>query len=342
MPPPDSRIVQDRPPKPAGALEVRVRSITYLGEQINAYEVVSLEGEELPEFTAGSHIDLYFRDGRVRQYSLCGDPRERRRYVFAVQREEHGRGGSKAIFELVHPGRILAISAPRNNFPLREAAGHHILIAGGIGVTPIVSMVHRLCSMGASFELHYGVRTRQKLAFGEELRSLAGERLEVYIDGGDPRRGMSVEGIVAKAVPDAHIYCCGPAGLMRAVKAATARLPADRVHFEHFEAPASAPGVPRELLGDERDTIGVGFQIRLARSGRVFDVPNDKSIVQVLREHGIEVPTSCESGLCGTCRTRYLAGEPDHRDYVLDDEARRHDVLICCARSKSPSLVLDL
>ena len=342
IPAPESHLTQDRPPKPASALEVRVRSITYLGEQINAYEAVSLDSAELPEFTAGAHIDLYFRDGRVRQYSLCGDPRERRRYVFAVQREENGRGGSKAIFELVHHGRILAISAPRNNFPLREDAEHHVLIAGGIGITPIMSMVHRLCSLGASFELHYGVRTKEKLAFAEELRELAGKRLEVYVDGGDPRRGMSVESIVAKATDGADLYCCGPVGLMRAVKAATSRLPPARIHFEHFQAPVSAPGVPEALLGDERDTIGVGFQVRLARSGQVFDVPNDKSIVQVLREHGIEVATSCESGLCGTCRTRYLAGEPDHRDYVLDEEARRHDVLICCARSKSPSLVLDL
>lgn len=342
MLPRDSRIVQDRHPRPAGALEVRVRSITYLGEQINAYEVMSLDGIELPAFTAGSHIDLYFRDGRVRQYSLCSDPRERRRYVFAVQREEHGRGGSKAIFELVHPGRILAISVPRNNFPLREDAEHHVLIAGGIGITPIMSMVHRLRSLGASFELHYGVRTKEKLAFVEELRELAGTRLEVYVDGGDPRQGMRVESIVSNAPAGAHLYCCGPVGLMRAVKAATSGLPPARVHFELFQAPVSAPGVPEELLGDERDTIGVGFQVRLARSGRVFDIPNDKSIVQVLREHGIEVPTSCESGLCGTCRTRYLAGEPDHRDYVLDEDARRHDVLICCARSKSPSLVLDL
>ena len=334
--------MHDRPPKPAGALEVRVRSITYLGEGIHAYEVTTLDGASLPAFTAGSHIDLYFRDGRVRQYSLCSDPAQSHRYVFAVQREENGRGGSKAIFELVHPGRILAISAPRNHFPLREDAPHHVLLAGGIGITPIMSMVHRLSALGASYEVHYGARTREKLAFLEPLQELAAQRLHVYVDGGDVRRGMSVERIVGAAAAGAHIYCCGPAGLMRAVAAATSGMPADQVHFEHFTAPATAPGVPAELLGEAGDTIGVGFQVRLARSDRVFDVPNDKSIVQVLREHGIEVATSCESGLCGTCRTRYLEGEPEHRDYVLDEEARRRDVLICCARSRSPTLVLDL
>ncbi len=333
----------DRPPKPSGALDVRVRSITYLGEDINAYDVVPVDHPSLPPFTAGAHVDLYFRDGRVRQYSLCSDPARTDGYTFAVQREENGRGGSRAIFELVHPGRILAISPPRNNFPLNEEAPHHVLIAGGIGITPIMSMVRRLGAIDASFELHYAVRKREKLAFSEDLRTLVPpERLFIYIDGGDVERGMRVEAVVSGAAPGSHFYCCGPAGLMRAVKRATGGLPPERIHFEHFTAPTPAKAVPSELLGESCDTIGVGFRVRLARSGGTFDVPDDKSIVEVLRENGLDVATSCESGLCGTCRTRYLEGEPEHRDYVLDDEARRHDVLICCARSKSPVLVLDL
>ena len=329
--------------KPADAWQVRVRSITYLGEDVNAYEVVPLNAAELPSFTAGSHIDLYFRDGRVRQYSLCGDPTETRRYVFAVLREENGRGGSKAIHEIVHVGRILAISAPRNNFPLREDAKHHVLIAGGIGVTPIMSMVRRLLAIGASFEMHYGARTREKLAFHEDLTALGlGERLHIYIDGGDPGKGMRLQEIATRAPTDAHFYCCGPAGLMNGMKAATSHRPSELIHFEHFVAAGPAIKVPIELMSGKCDTIGVGFKVKLARLGRTFDVPDDKSIVDVLRENGVQVSTSCESGLCGTCRIRYLEGEPEHHDYVLDAEERRHEVLICCARSKSQTLVLDL
>ena len=329
--------------KPADALQVRVRSITYLGEDVNAYEVVPLDVEELPGFTAGSHIDLYFRDGRVRQYSLCGDPTETRRYIFAVQKEEAGRGGSKAIHEIVHAGRILVISAPRNNFPLREGARHHVLIAGGIGVTPIMSMIRRLLAIGAPFEVHYGARTQKKLAFHEDLTALdLGRRLHLYIDGGDPDKGMRLQEIETRAPADTHFYCCGPAGLMNGVKAAMSHRSSEFIHFEHFVTTGPAPKGPSELMSGQGDTIGVGFKVNLAKLGKTFDVPDDKSIVDVLRENGIQVSTSCESGLCGTCRTRYLEGEPEHHDYVLDAEERRHEVLICCARSKTQTLVLDL
>lgn len=337
----ESHAMAASPPR-AGALQVRVRSITYLGEDVNAYELVPAEaGAQLPPFTAGSHIDLYFRDGRVRQYSLCNDPAESGRYVFAVQREASGRGGSRAIHEIVHAGRILTISPPRNNFPLREEASHHVLVAGGIGVTPMVAMVRRLLATGASFELHYGARTRARLSFIDQLEAMElGARLHAYVDGGDPTRGMDLAAIVGGAPAGAHFYCCGPGGLMRAMRQAAAQRQPDTVHFEHFAA--TAPAVPGELMEAASDTIGVGFKVKLARSGREFDVPDDKSIVDVLRDNGLDVPTSCEAGLCGTCRTRYLEGEPDHRDYVLEDEERRHEIMICCSRSRTPRLVLDL
>lgn len=329
-------------PVRAGALQVRVRSITYLCEGVHSYELVPVEDGDLPAFTAGSHIDLYFRDGRVRQYSLCNDPAERFRYVFAVQREENGRGGSKAIHEIVHPGRILAISPPRNNFPLHEDAAHHVLIAGGIGITPMVAMIHRLLAVGASFELHYGARAKSRLAFLSQLESLGlGSRLHVYVDGGDPSRGMNTQEIVTGAHAGAHFYCCGPEGLMRAMRRGASHRAPGTVHFEHF-ASSSAPAVPGELFGSGSQTIGVGFKVRLARTGGEFDVPDDKTIVEVLRDNGFEVSTSCEAGLCGTCRTRYLEGEPDHRDYVLEDDEKRREIIICCSRSRTPSLVLDL
>ena len=326
-------------------LLVRVRSITYEGESINAYEVVDPQGRDLPPFEAGSHIDLYFRDQRVRQYSLCGDPHDRRRYVFAVQREPEGRGGSRAIFDRVHVGRILTISEPRNNFPLRPEARRHLLLAGGIGITPMLSMIHHLRRAGAEFVLHYCTRSPERTAFAEQLAPLVEDgRACIHWDGGDPSRGLDLAGTLRDYREGTHLYYCGPRGFMAAVAAASAHWPPGTTHCEYFTAPAgeSAAAPDAGASGDMDGAIGVGFQVRVARSGQTFDVPNDKSIVQVLREHGIDVPTSCESGLCGTCRTRYLEGQPEHRDYILDEKEKESEVLICCARSKSPLLVLDL
>lgn len=333
-------------------LLVRVRSITYLAENINGYEVVDPGGAELPSFTAGSHVDLYFRDGRVRQYSLCNAPSERRRYVFAVQRELDGRGGSRAIFERVHVGRILAISRPRNVFPLDPQAARHLFLAGGIGITPIMSMIRALRASGGQFLVHYCTRSRERTAFCDELGPLAAEgRVTFHHDGGDPARGLDVPALLRGYEPGTHLYYCGPEGFMAAVAAAAAHWPARSVHFEHFSPPLGeaaedgetrTPNAEALLSRDVEADVSIGFQVKIASSGRVFDVPEDESIIQVLRQHGIDVPTSCESGLCGTCRTRYLEGEPDHRDYVLDDSERQCEMMICCSRAKSRMLVLDL
>lgn len=331
-------------------LLVRVRSISYLAENISGYEVVDPSGGTLPTFSAGSHIDLFFRDGRVRQYSLCNAPSERHRYVFAVQRELVGRGGSRAIFERVHVGRILVISRPRNGFPLDAQAARHLFLAGGIGITPIMSMIRELQSSGGEFMLHYCSRSRGKTPFYEDLLPLAAKgKVRFHHDGGNPARGLDVAALLKVREPDTHLYYCGPEGFMAAVAAATAHWPARSVHFEHFATPTGeareeAPAGSGEaiLSRDVEADVSMGFSVKLASSGESFDVPEDKSIVQVLREHGIDVPTSCESGLCGTCRTRYLEGIPDHRDYVLDDAARLHEIMICCSRAKSRLLVLDL
>jgi vanillate O-demethylase ferredoxin subunit len=326
-----------------GRLAVRVRSIVYQGESINQYEVVDPDGGELPPFKAGDHIDLYFRDGRVRQYSLCNDPTERHRYRFTVLREEDGRGGSKAIFHLVHVGRILRISPPRSSFSLVEDAGHHLLIAGGIGITPIMSMAYRLATIGADFELHYCTRSSQRTAFRDELaHPRLKDHVRIYHDGGVPGRGVDIDDLLRDYRTGMHLYYCGPTGLMHAVTRASRHWPPGTTHFELFK-PSQSPHPVSDLL-PSGDSSGVqaGFRVRLGRSGREFAIPGDKSIVEVLRENGIDVPTSCEAGLCGTCRTRYLDGTPEHRDYVLDEEEQREFVLICCCRSRSPLLVLDL
>ena len=325
-------------------LNVRVRSVRYEAEDINSYELVDPDGGELPPFAAGAHIDLHFGDGRIRQYSLANDPAERHRYVVGILRDRAGRGGSVAIFENAHAGRIVTISAPRNHFPLAKAAQRHLLLAGGIGVTPMMAMLAQLERDNADFLLHYCTRSLQKTAFRELLaRTGVAGRVRYYHDGGDPRKGLDIAALLRERPDGTHLYYCGPSAFMRAVEAASAHWPKEAVHFEYFTPPTpsvsiAAPGAPGIALNAD---CPASFQVRLASTGALYDVPNDKSIVEVLREQGVDVETSCESGLCGTCRTRYLDGEPEHHDYVLDDDERDEYVMICCARSKSSVLVLD-
>lgn len=326
---------------PKTALRLRVRQITYQAIGINAYEFVSEDGGELPEFTAGAHVDLYFRDGRVRQYSLCNDPDDRRRYLIAVLREDNGRGGSVAIHERVHTQRLVAVGRPRNNFPLVEGAPHHILLAGGIGITPMKAMVHRLEKLGADFVLHYCAKSRAHAAFQEEFEPLAAKgRVVMHYDGGNPTNGLDIAVLLRRYEPGSQLYYCGPQGFMAACARASAHWPADAVHCEYF---VGAPAVPAEEIPDiGSEALALGFQLKIASTGVVLTVPNDKSIARVLGEHGVEIPMSCQSGLCGTCKVRYFSGEVDHRDYVLNAEARTQFLTTCVSRSHGALLVLDL
>ncbi len=318
-------------------MQLRVRSITYEAAGINAYELVDPSGAALPPFTAGAHIDVHPPGNFIRQYSLCNDPRERHRYVIGVLNVGGGRGGSKAMHEDVHAGDLLTVSIPRNNFPLVDNAKRHLLLAGGIGVTPIMAMVETLTARGADFNVLYCSRSPDVTAFRERLMPHAeAGRVAFHHDEGDPLRCLDVVAVLREHEEGTHLYCCGPGGLMNAVKAATAHWPAEAVHFEFFSVPVAAPSAPIDRT-EADDT----FRIKLAASGAVFAVPHDKSIVDVLRENGIECETSCEAGICGTCRTRYVEGTPDHRDYVLSDEEHQEFVMICCARSHSKVLVLD-
>lgn len=325
------------------SLRVRVRSITFEGDDINAYEIVPLDGDLLPKFNPGAHIDLYFRDGRVRQYSLCNDSEERNRYVFAVQRELNGRGGSKAIFEEVHVGRTLVISEPRNAFPLVKEAKSHIFIAGGIGITPILSMVRFLSRTGADFELHYCTRSRARTAFYDELASMPGsDNLHFYHDGGNPDNGADLQDIVRDNAPGRHLYLCGPTGFLNAARNAASHWAQETIHFESFAPPLADPSV-KNAEGISSDcAIPVGFEIKISSTGEAFTVPPDKTILEVLRANGHEIVSSCEAGLCGTCKVRFLEGEPEHLDYILDDDEKRESLLVCCSRSRGPMLLLDL
>jgi ferredoxin-NADP reductase len=312
-------------------MQLRVRSITYLAEAINGYELVDPRGRDLPRFAAGAHIDLRFGD-LVRQYSLCNDPAERRRYCIAVLREEASRGGSRYVHDTIRVGDLLEVSMPRNNFPLESEAEQHLLIAGGIGIAPIMSMIAELQRRRADFQLHYCTRSAARTAFGDDLALIAADgRVHFHYDGGDPARGLDIGALLHDPPRGTHLYYCGPAGLMAAAAEATKGWPAGTVHCEYFTATPAA-----SVVEDKP------FRVRLAKRGVEYEIPVGQTIVGVLRRHGITVPTSCELGYCGACVTRYLAGEPDHRDQVLREYGRGRFVLICCARSKTPVLDLDL
>jgi vanillate O-demethylase ferredoxin subunit len=327
---------------PKSRLELRVRQITFQAAGISSYELVDPSGGELPPFTAGAHVDFYLRDGRVRQYSLCNDPAERHRYVIAVQREERGRGGSMALHDRVHVQRLVSIGTPRNNFALDPRARRHLLLAGGIGVTPMKAMLHQLARDGADCTLHYCCRSAQHAAFGEELAPfVASGRAVLHHDGGDPAKGLDLAALLREQAQGTHLYYCGPEGFNRACRDASAHWRPDTVHFESFAAgvlpqPATAAGA-----GDTHSHAPV-FKVRVASTGATFDVPDNRTIVDVLRDNGVEIETSCNAGLCATCKTGYLEGEVDHRDYILDDADHPRYFTPCVSRANSPLLVIDL
>jgi ferredoxin-NADP reductase len=319
-------------------MQLRIRSITYLAEDINGYEMVDPNGRDLPRFAAGSHVGVRLgpadSDEVWRDYSLWNDPAERRRYCIAVLREKLGEG-SRRLHEQVRAGDTVEVSMPRNHFPLSEEAQRHLLLAGGIGITPIMAMIAELKRRRADFRLYYCTRAPEKTAFREELDLLAATgRVVFHYDGGDPAQALDIATLLREPQPDTHLYYCGPAGMMAAAAAASAHWPLGTVHCEYFSGPAAAP--PARLEEDRP------FRVKLARSGGEYEVVPGEAIIDVLRRHGVETRTSCELGYCGACLTRYLEGEPDHRDQILGEVARKSHMLICCSRATSDDLVLDL
>ena len=323
------------------SIETRIRSITNLAKDINAFELVAQDGGALPTFSAGAHIDIFLKDGMVRQYSLCSDPQESHHYVFAVLREGSGSGGSVAVHDTLRPGQLLTISTPRNNFPLSPVAERHLFLAGGIGITPIRAMIHHCLAHALDFELVYCTRSADRTAFCHELTTESA--CLIHHDEGKPDSNFDFRAYLAKPIPGTHVYYCGPPSFMRAVEAATALWPDGRCHCEYFKTDREETAADRGSATTAMDDLSNAvFEVKINSTNAAFVVPPDRTIVEVLRDNGIEVETSCESGLCGTCRTRYLGGEPDHQDLILNDDERERDVLICCARSLSPVLFLDI
>lgn len=291
--------------------------------------------EPLPAFEPGAHIDLHLAGGLVRQYSLCNDPGDAAplTYRLGVKREDISRGGSQAVHDTLWPGQPVRISTPRNLFRLEPSAGQHVLIAGGIGITPILSMLAHCERTGAGWSLLYCGRSRDSMAFLDTLPT--GPHVQVHAD--DTAQGLpDLTSLLDRMAPDAHVYCCGPSPLMDAVARIAQGLgiaPA-RLHFERFSAePQPAPVAAVDT-----------FEVQLARTGMTLQVGPDDSILAVLEAAGVDCPSSCQQGVCGTCRVAVLEGRPDHRDYVLSDAEREanNTLYICVSRSLSPRLVLDL
>lgn len=311
---------------------VQVADVHAEARDVMTIELRAIGNGELPSFEPGSHLDLHLPNGLIRQYSLTNDWRERDRYVIGVGRAADSRGGSTYVHGNIRAGAQLKIGVPRNNFPLDANATGILFIAGGIGITPIMAMVRWCVANQKPWRLIYAARSRQRAAFYEELCAWGRDRIHFHFDDECGQIFDAAQAIASWAQGE-HIYCCGPDPLMNAVKDLTADFPSGAVRFEWFTAPQS--DAPQESNA---------FTVRLERSGGEFEVPEQKSILEVLEENGFEIPFSCREGLCGTCVTNVCSGEPDHRDYVLSDEERASGKMmtICCSRSKSSLLTLDL
>lgn len=316
-------------------IRVRISQIRREADDILSFEFVRPGGEDLPVFSAGSHIHVEIGDGLKRQYSLCNDPSETHRYLIAVLREEEGRGGSKAMHQL-QEGRELYISSPENHFELADrGVKSHLLLAGGIGVTPMMAMIDELERRGAPYLMHYCTRSLEKTAFLDRLEPRIEQgKVVLHHDAGDPDNGLDIAAALADYEVGTHLYACGPPGFMKAVNSSVGAWPPHAVHQEYFTG--------REMTEEEKAWDAKPFKVSILGTGEEFDIPAGCSIVAVLREHGINVQTDCEEGYCGTCLTHYVEGDPVHRDTVLDDSDREDYVMICCARSRSERLVLDL
>lgn len=322
-------------------LTVRVQRKWLEAQDVVALELVHADGSLLPAFTAGAHIDLHIPPDMIRQYSLYNDPAERHRYLIGVVRDSASRGGSVAIHDNVREGDLMEISEPRNHFPLARAR-RHLLVGGGIGVTPMLCMAQRLASIHADYELHYCARTPEQTAFrGLIAESPLASRTHYHYsrvesrpgDGGASQR-LDANELFEDPDDSTHVYVCGPNGFMENVIAAALSRgwQPENLHYEYFSAP------PLDTSGDEP------FDVELASTGEVLRVPVGKSVAQMLQQHGIEVDQSCGAGVCGTCVVGVLEGEPDHRDSFLgkDQKAKNDQFMPCCSRAKSARLVLDL
>lgn len=305
---------------------LRIAESRMVAEGIREFTLVDPGGAALPGFEAGAHLPLKVPNGMLRRYSLSNDPAEGDRYVIAAKREEGGAGGSRSLVDDARDGDVLEAGDPQNDFALTGKAVPHLFIAGGIGVTPLLSMArHLLSSGGPAFQMIYLTRTAGMTAYREELSAPPFKgRVTIHHDEGDRDRAFDLWPLLEQP-RGRQLYCCGPRGLMEAVRDMTGHWPTSAVHFEDFGGAAAA-----------RRADDAPFTLRLARSGTVVEVPRDRSALAALREAGVAVPFSCEGGTCGSCRTGLLGGEVDHRDFVLTEEERGRYWMPCVSRALAP------
>jgi ferredoxin-NADP reductase len=313
----------------AGLMRARIKAIRWEAEGINAYTLQPADGGLMPPFEPGAHIDVHLQPGLARSYSLVNDPVVRGHYEIAVHDSPSSRGGSRFIHENWRVGQIVEISEPKNNFPMVEDASHTVLVAGGIGITPMIPMIARLEKLGRSWELHYVAASPERAAYVGHLE--AHERAAIRFDGIPGGQPLDLAGICAAAPADAHLYCCGPTGMLDAFVAINADRPKGHAHIEYFTAET------------ELATEG-GYTLELARSGKTITVEEGETMLDALLTAGVDIGFACSEGICGTCEVKVLGGVPDHRDHFLSDEdkAANRSVMVCCSGSKSANLVLDI
>jgi len=324
-----------RLPEPhVGLIDARLTSIEDAARDTKLYTFQRDDGGPLPAYKPGAHIDLHLPNGLVRQFSLVVPNADPASYVVGVKRDPESRGGSRYIIDEMKIGDRIKISAPRNNFPLIENADHVVLIAGGIGITPIWCMAQQLIALKRPWTLYYSCRSRADMAFLQTLQALDPQAAHLHFDDEAGGRFLDLAAAIAAAPPNAHFYCCGPNPMLKAFETAAAGRPRGNVHVEYF--------TPK----DDAAAAGAtgGFWVELARSGEEYFIPEGKKVLEVLFDAGVDVDYSCELGICGACETRVISGIPIHHDSVLSEEeqATNEKVMICCCGCKTERLVLDM
>ncbi|MCY4310814.1 MAG: PDR/VanB family oxidoreductase [Rhodospirillaceae bacterium] len=314
--------------KSAFDMELEITARRSLTAEIEEFTLAASAGDALPAAEAGAHITLETPSGAMRRYSLIRPDSVPTIYTIAVKREVQSRGGSVSMHEAAGIGHRLMVEPPRNDFAL-SLAHPALLVAGGIGITPIYAMAQKLVEKGRAFRAIYCTRSAAETAYAREFAQLCGDRLTLHHDGGDPDAAFDFWETFETPTAE-HVYCCGPAPLMEEVKAVSGHWREGTVHFEDFR--------PVEVVRAD----DAAFTVVLAKSGIELAVPADRTILEALRDAGYKTVSSCESGACGTCKTPYLQGEVDHRDMVLRGEEKTCRVMICVSRAKGGRLVLDL
>jgi ferredoxin-NADP reductase len=316
-----------------GLIDARLTKIEDVARDTKIFTFQRVDGGKLPGYKPGAHIDLHLPNGMLRQFSLTVPVSDPDGYTVGVKRDENSRGGSRYIIEQMKVGDLIKISAPRNNFPLVENADHVVLVAGGIGITPIWCMAQELEAQSRSWKIHYACRSQADMAFLSDLKKLDPERVHLHFDDEAGGKVLDLTAAIAEAPANAHFYCCGPNPMLKAFEAAAASRPRANVHIEYFTAKEEASA----------NELG-GFWVELTRSGEEYFIPPGKKVLEVLFDAGVDVDYSCELGICGACETRVISGTPIHHDSVLSEEeqASNEKVMICCCGCATERLVLDM